>query len=287
MLTRARRAWIAMLVLAAALATGCTTRLAYNNADFLIERYVDGYVEFDGPQQAEFDGRLDALLAWHRDRELPAYVAWIGRVRSGVGSPGEVTGAEVRAWTDELFGFWTRVGRRLAPELVALAGTLTDRQVDTLLERLREGQAERVERWSGRTTEARIERRVRGMERFLGRWAGRLSDSQEDLIRGWAGRIAPTTELWLANREGWIEELGAALRSRSDRQALEAAVERLFVEPSARWDAVYRQTIEANSALTSDFLARFINGLEPGQRARADERLGDLQADLAALATSS
>ncbi len=287
MLTRARRAWIAMLVLAAALATGCTTRLAYNNADFLIERYVDGYVEFDGPQQAEFDGRLDALLAWHRDRELPAYVAWIGRVRSGVVSPGEVTGAEVRAWTDELFGFWTRVGRRLAPELVALAGTLTDRQVDTLLERLREGQAERVERWSGRTTEARIERRVRGMERFLGRWAGRLSDSQEDLIRDWAGRIAPTTELWLANREGWIDELGAALRSRSDRQALEAAVERLFVEPSARWDAVYRQTIEANSALTSDFLARFINGLEPGQRARADERLGDLQADLAALATSS
>jgi len=287
MLTRARRAWIAMLVLAAALATGCTTRLAYNNADFLIERYVDGYVEFDGPQQAEFDGRLDALLAWHRDRELPAYVAWIGRVRSGVGSPGEVTGAEVRAWTDELFGFWTRVGRRLAPELVALAGSLGDRQVDTLLERLREGQAERVERWSGRTPEARIERRVRGMERFLGRWAGRLSDSQEDLIRDWAGRIAPTTELWLANREGWIEELGAALRSRSDRQALEAAVERLFVEPSARWDAVYRQTIEANSALTSDFLARFINGLEPGQRARADERLGDLQADLAALATSS
>lgn len=125
------------------------------------------------------------------------------------------------------------------------------------------------------------------MERFLGRWAGRLSDSQEDLIRDWAGRIAPTTELWLANREGWIEELGAALRSRSDRQALEAAVERLFVEPSARWDAVYRQTIEANSALTSDFLAEFISGLEPGQRARADERLGDLQADLAALATSS
>ena len=287
MLTRARRAWIAMLVLAAALATGCTTRLAYNNADFLIERYVDGYVVFDGPQQAEFDGRLDALLAWHRDMELPAYVAWIGRVRSGVVSPGEVTGAEVRAWTDELFGFWGRVGRRLAPELVALAGTLTDGQVDTLLERLREGQAERVERWSGRTTEARIERRVRGMERFLGRWAGRLSDSQEDLIRDWAGRIAPTTELWLANREGWIEELGAALRSRSDRQALEAAVERLFVEPSARWDAVYRQTIEANSALTSDFLAEFISGLEPGQRARADERLGDLQADLAALATSS
>jgi hypothetical protein len=288
MVTRTiRRAWIAVLVLSVALAPGCTTRLAYNNADFLIERYVDGYVEFDGIQQADFDRRLDDLLAWHRDRELPAYVAWIGRVRAGVASGGGVTDAEVRAWTDELLGFWGRVGRRLAPELVALAGTLTDEQVDALLERLREGQAERVERWSDRTPEARIERRVRGMERFLERWAGSLSDAQEARIEEWASRIVPTTELWLANREGWIEELGAALRSRSDTQALEAAVERLFVEPSVRWNDAYREAIEVNSALTSGLLADFIDGLEPRQRARADERLGDLQADLAVLVTSS
>jgi len=275
---------MAALLLAAALAAGCTTRLAYNNADFLIERYVDGFVEFDGPQQADFDRRLDALLAWHRDRELPAYVAWVGRIRAGVVSGQEVTAGEVRAWTDELLGFWGRIGRRLAPELVALAGSLTDGQVDALLEQLREGQAERVDRWLDRTPEARIERRVRGMERFLKRWAGSLSDAQEARIRDWAARILPTTELWLANRESWIEECAAALGSRTDREALEAAVERLFVEPSVRWDDAYRQAIEVNSALTSEFLAEFISGLEPRQRARADERLGDLQADLAALA---
>lgn len=277
---------MAVLLLAASLAAGCTTRLAYNNADFLIERYVDGYVEFDGPQEAEFDRRLDALLDWHRDRELPAYVAWVGRVRAGVVSGQEVTPVEVRAWTDELVGFWGRIGRRLGPEIVALAGSLNDEQVDALLERLREGQAERVERSSDRTPEARIERRARGMERFLKRWTGSLTDAQEARIRDWATGIVPTTELLLANRESWIEECAAALRSRTDQEALEAAVERLIVEPSVRWEDAYRQAIEVNSTLTSEFLAEFVNGLEPRQRARADERLGDLQADLAALAVT-
>ena len=207
--------------------------------------------------------------------------------RAGVVSGQEVAPDKVRAWTDELLGFWGRIGRRLAPELVALSGSLTDGQVDALLEQLREGQAERVDRWSDRAPEARIERRVRGMERFLKRWAGSLTDAQEARIRDWATRIVPTTELWLANRESWIEECAAALRDRTDREALEAAVERLFVEPSVRWDDAYRQAIEVNSALTSEFLAEFINGLEPRQRARADERLGDLQADLAALAITS
>ena len=50
------------------------TQFIYNRVDILVRWYLDDYVSLDREQQARFDGRLEALLEWHRREELPAYV---------------------------------------------------------------------------------------------------------------------------------------------------------------------------------------------------------------------
>ena len=50
------------------------TQFIYNRVDILVRWYLDDYVSLDREQQARFDGRLEALLDWHRREELPAYV---------------------------------------------------------------------------------------------------------------------------------------------------------------------------------------------------------------------
>jgi hypothetical protein len=282
-----RRFAVALLATAALLAAGCTTRLAYNSADFLVSRYVDSYVSFDAEQQAEFDRRLETLIAWHRADELPAYAAWLEGVSAAVGSQSGVTAQQVTAWREDLSAFWRRAAERLAPELVAIGGSLNDEQVDDLLAKLAEDQAKLVGRYGDRTPEERFERRVRSMERFLARWTGRLTRPQKALVEAWARELKPTTELWLASRAGWAAELNSALVARGDRARLEAAVERLFVDPSVRWSQAYRVRIEENTAATARLLAELINALEPRQRAKARSRISDLAQDLTGLAADT
>ena len=62
-------------LLIVAILNGCSaTQVIYNRADILIRWYLDDYVTLDRDQQAHFDERLDALLEWHRQEELPEYV---------------------------------------------------------------------------------------------------------------------------------------------------------------------------------------------------------------------
>ena len=279
-----RRFAVGLLATAALLAAGCTTRLAYNSADFLLSRYVDSYISFEAGQEAAFDRRLETLIAWHRADELPAYAAWLEGVSGAVGSRSGVTAQQVTAWREDLSAFWSSTAERLAPELVAIGASLNDEQVADLLAKLAENQGELVERYGDRTPGERLERRVRSMERFLARWTGRLTRPQKALVGAWARELEPTTELWLASRAGWAAELESALAARGDQARLEAAVGRLFVDPSERWSDAYRARIEHNSAVTARFLAGFINALEPRQRSKARSRISDLAQDLRVLA---
>lgn len=279
-----RLAWFVLVAMAVA---GCATRLAYDNADFLVSRYVGGYVSLDPVQDAQFDVRLQELLSWHRSVELPAYAAWLDGIAAVLEQRRAVTPGEVAAWTEGLAGFWRSLGERLGPELVALGGTLDDSQVDRLLGRLREDHAERVAEYAERDEPEAHARRMASMERFLRRWTGRLSPAQRGLVEDWAHRLEPTTERWLASRSSWADELEAALQVRDDRAAFAAAVERLFVDPSRRWDPDYRAALEHNAAVTSELLASLINDLDARQRARARDRIDGLARTLERLAADS
>ena len=57
------------------LISGCSaTQFIYNRVDIVIRWYLDDYVSLSRNQQAQFDERLDDLLSWHRQEELPSYV---------------------------------------------------------------------------------------------------------------------------------------------------------------------------------------------------------------------
>ena len=57
------------------LVSGCSaTQFIYNRVDIVIRWYLDDYVALNRDQQAQFDERLDDLLSWHRQEELPSYV---------------------------------------------------------------------------------------------------------------------------------------------------------------------------------------------------------------------
>lgn len=281
--------WVARCVLACVALlslAGCGTTFIYERADGFAGRWLNGYVELEPEQRAALEAELEALHEWHRREHLPRYSAWLRSVAAQLAAQGALGPAEIQARGEELGTFWRELADRALPPLLELGGGLEDAQVTELVASLRDEHQELLEENEGRSVEWLAGRRARSMERFLKRWIGRLSAEQRAEVRAWSQQLEPSREAWLESRIGWIDAMERALASRHDEEAFELAARILIARPEERWSAEYAGLIERNSARTTEFLAGFLAGLEPGQRARARERLESLAADFASLAAA-
>ena len=265
---------------------GCGTTFIYERVDGFAGRWLNGYVELEPQQRAALEAELEALHDWHRREHLPRYSAWLRSVAAQLEAPGALGPAEIRDRGEELGAFWRELADRALPPLLELGSTLEDAQVTELVASLREEHEELLAENGERTPEWRAARRARSMERFLKRWTGRLSAEQRAEVRAWSQQLEPSREAWLESRIGWIDAMERALASRHDEEAFELAARILIARPEDRWSEEYAGLIERNSARTREFLASFLAGLEPGQRARALERLESLAADFESLAAT-
>src|SRR4051812_22737216 len=100
-----RAAIIAALCLAFASLSGCSAiRLAYGQADGLVFRWLDRYVDFDGPQAYRVREALGAWFAWHRRTQLPDYAELLTSLETDVLA--DTTAARVCA-------LWSEVRQRI------------------------------------------------------------------------------------------------------------------------------------------------------------------------------
>ena len=276
------------LLLCAALFSlaGCGTAFIYERADGFAGRWLNGYVELEPQQQAALEAELEALHEWHRREHLPRYAAWLRSLAGQLEAPGALGPAEVRARGEELGAFWRELADRALPPLLELGSGLDDAQAEALVARLRDEHRELLEEGARRSAEWQAGRRARAMERFLKRWTGRFSAEQRAAVRAWSQQLEPSREAWLESRIGWIDAMEGALARRDDEAALELAARTLIARPEERWSEEYAGLVARNSARTTEFLAQFLAGLDPAQRARAVERLESLASDLESLAAT-
>ena len=79
---------------------GCTTSFTYNQLDWLIPWYVDGYVDLTREQRKTLRAQLEPFLSWHRNEELKRYIEILDEIEAGIASP--LTGSQVLDWIEEI-----------------------------------------------------------------------------------------------------------------------------------------------------------------------------------------
>ena len=80
--------------------SGCSmVRLAYENADWLLLRKIDSYLDLDQVQRELASGLLEKRLRNHRARELPVWIAFLRR--AGDHAADGLTERELSALTTE------------------------------------------------------------------------------------------------------------------------------------------------------------------------------------------
>ena len=202
---------VTSLILVLILLSACSsTRLSYRFADRGAVWWVEDYVDLTGEQADTLRNDLRGLRDWHCQTQLPLYSDWLEDLR-GETANGELSPARIRYHREQVTGFLEPLARRMVPMASRLLQSLSDDQVEELMNGMREQQAEYRRKYLQEDTPEEATDRVR--ERAE-RWLGNLNDRQLAVVRQWVADRDGATEAWLDGRENWQAAFAGLLAER-------------------------------------------------------------------------
>lgn len=239
---------VLVIVVLAILVAGCGVRLAYNNIDWLIMRWVDRQVTLEAEQDLAFRQALEHRLEWHCASELPDYVEFLRAVENDI-SQDEITVERLLVHGEQLRELGERLLNGLQPAVIELLASLDDDQIDEILEGIDERNKELREQAFEMSDEQRRQDRVESMNRTLRRVFGQVTYHQNQRLKQWAAELEPTEELTLSRRLAWRERFARALSHRDDPEKFRELMSALL-EPANDWSDEYRARMEFNRQRT-------------------------------------
>jgi hypothetical protein len=275
--------WLAIVIVLVT-ATGCSSRLAYNNLDWLAVRWVDRQVSLDRDQRQLVSDHVDALQRWHCATQMSDYQNWLEQVRLDL-LRDDIKRDTLIEYGQQLAVFANRLAKQSKPMLVDFATSVNSQQVDAILQELDERIDKLSDEVDSRSAEQWAIDRVEGMERRLRRLMGPLNPRQHERLERWAQDLVATHRYQLMQRQYWRDRIAQALERRSERGFLSAEIKALLT-PADVWPDNYRQAIETNRELTLDALHDLVGLIEPRQRNRISARLSRLKNDFERLGCS-
>jgi len=265
---------------------GCSAlRVAYNTGPQLAWWWIDGYVDFSRAQAPQVKAAIDRWFDWHRQTQLPAYVALLAAAQARAAEP--LTAPAVCLWN-------TRIGEALAPAIargVEQAADLVPGLGEAQLRHLEQRYVKNLDEMRDEYLQADpAERRAAAMKRTLARAEqiyGSLDEAQRRVLAEGLAASPFDPQAWLEERQRRQRETLATLRrliaERADREqriaALRGLVERSQRSPDPAYRAYQARLTDHNCAL----VARLHNATTPAQKQRAKAKLLEWEEDLRAV----
>ena len=182
-----KKCWLVLLML---FMSGCSSKLAYNNLNWLIYWYMDDYVELNDQQEAIFDKRLEQWIDWHRSEEMPRYIAHLNAVRNDLNDD-SLTESRLLSHYEKATAHWQRLRAEITPELANMAQKLSDEQVIRLFAALEKDNKESessIKEIDEKSPEEQAKQRIEDLREDMSSRIGALTDEQKAII----DRFAPT-----------------------------------------------------------------------------------------------
>jgi hypothetical protein len=172
---------LGLLALVGLLQACSAVRLAYHQAPELAYWYVDGYLDLNGAQSVQLKGELARLQAWHRQSELPLYIAALQKLQQQL--PQDLDAAAVCAISSDVRSKLMALSERAEPGAAALAGTLSTAQLAHLERSFAKDNARYRDEVLDATPQERRDRRYKRTVRRAQMLYGRLDDAQLAVIK--------------------------------------------------------------------------------------------------------
>ncbi len=261
--------------------SACSTKVIYNNLDWLTYWYLDDYVNLTDVQEAEFDSDLKQFLDWHRGSELQSYATHIMLIQDDINNGLDQT--DIASYIQSLKGYWQRLLIRVEPGLVKLAYSLNEQQIETFLVAAEEKNSERVEKFEALSEQQRLEGRYDKIASRIEAFIGQLTPVQKQLLHHTNIKHQSTFLDWIEFRRAWAHSVRDAYSIRNDKAAFEQSLKQSILNANDFRSEQYLKKINHNEQLWIVTLDRLIGLLNIKQRKTLNAELGDIRTDLEAL----
>jgi hypothetical protein len=264
-----------------AAASGCSrVSIAYNSADFLIERYARDYLALEDPQVAAWHPALERALSQHRREDLPYLTRFFDDAHKGAlkGFDAQRMSCLINQFED-LYRRHMRVAVDLVTPLLA---KLTPKQIQALKDKFREEKAE-DEADTEPTGAARRERkRAKRYAKSIAWWAGPLTEEQKRIVREQTAAMPDTAADWISYRSAQRKALIDLLERGATKEELHRFLDAWLVEHRAL-PTQLRKAQEQIEDRISELFIRMDETFSAEQRAHFAGRLADLRDDFRSL----
>lgn len=219
---------IALLFPTLVLTTGCSmTGMAYRHSDDLIVMMIDEEIALSRTQKERLSTLLTEAREQHRYHELPKYVTFLNRVKSGVQKGVDYNqAAELSNQSEQLF---KSLANLLIDALSPVAVTLTDEQINKIEQKFLSYEKKAVEKEAGTAVKDPLEHQTEELASTYVYWAGKLTDEQIATIKSTARKLPDTSEYEKSRARENRREFLKLLRSEMGGEQLAATIKhRLF-----------------------------------------------------------
>jgi len=264
--------------------SGCSrVQLVYNQLDWLIPYYINGYVELSENQDFYLNEQVSGLLKWHCSEHLTSYANLLRNANKKFQS-GAMTSAQLEEYAAQFDSYWREIMHFSHPSLVDFFHTLSGEQVNALGERFRVDNSDWYDEFKNTSAETIQQTNLEFMQNELERWFGDLSEAQVQEVRMWSTEFRALGYKGQSAREVWQQRLLQTLAQRENLTKLNAGVTLLFVEPNKLRSKDYIGLMEQNTKVTIKLISTLSSSLTIQQRQHLDSTITTISEDFDALA---
>ncbi|GAA0857350.1 DUF6279 family lipoprotein [Aliiglaciecola litoralis] len=259
--------------------SGCSSKFAYNNIDWMLYWYVDDFIELDKQQKSFLDSKVDKWHAWHRSNELVEYRQHLVDIKALL-QEGSMTSEQ---WTQHLLRgseHWHRFRDQIMPELSVLAIQLTDQQIIALFEELEKNNKERIEQRNEDSLEERIQDNKEDTQKQIKSWTGKLTSQQVAIINDHVDQFRSTFEEWIVYRRNMQSATKSLMLARHQLDDFPQQLTELMAKPDKYRSSDYLLANEHNQAVFANMLAELTASLTTKQKKKVFKEIDDLIDDI-------
>lgn len=265
------------------LLTGCsTTRLMYNQLDWVIVWYLNGFFSLNEEQEAQLRESVARNLEWHRTTQLPEYAKFCRELDQELN--GNLSAEILERRYEKMIELWDEFILQTLPDVSAFFLSLDQAQLDEFIENLEENNEELWEDFAGESAEERLERRQKQAIKGTKRVVGRLTGDQKELIRAYMANMHDVSVEWMAGRKAWQSDFRALMIERPPEPAFTESLTKFMIEPNREDAPAYRQKVDENRQTVFAMMTALSEQFTDKQRARLSKRLNNYAKDFELLA---
>lgn len=261
---------ILFLILASLLTSCSALSLTYHYADWLLYWKIDQYFDVAPSQKPLLQTHLTQLHSWHREQEVPRYVAFLKTIHQNW--QGGLTQQELDEIFDQYAVLRGRLGSQVASESVEFLATVNSDQVRHLEEAMQTENQELLAEL-GEDPATRRVNRVGRVLNWLRTWLGEIPPNQQEQFKEVIERYPDTTNQWLEFRRHRQHEFTMLLKSDADVQTLEKQVHDWLVTPEKDAPPSYIRIVSYRKRHLKQTILAIDRKVTPFQRRHASDRL--------------